>query len=278
MPVAALGLALGAAFLHALWNLLIARARDPEAATALAVVVGAVLFAPVAILTWRFEAAALPFALASAALELAYLVLLGAAYRRAELSLVYPIARGLAPVLVLAISVAVLAQGTSVAQAAGVALVGSGVLLVRGVSRERRAESPVRDVVLAASIAGCIAGYTLIDQQGLRHASPPAYLEAVLAPPGVVYLVGLMRLKGRASVLGELRVSTALAALAMFAAFALALTALSFAPAPAVSAVRESSVVIATILAALILREGVGRGRLAGSVLVVLGVACLAVG
>src|SRR6184192_4097139 len=101
MPLDALALALGAAALHALWNLQLAGARDVEAATAAALPCAALLFAPVAAATWRVESAAWPFLVASTALELGYFVLLVAAYRRADLSLVYPVARGLAPVLVL---------------------------------------------------------------------------------------------------------------------------------------------------------------------------------
>ncbi len=60
MPATALLLALAAAFVHALWNLLLARARDPEAATAVAVVVAVVVFAPVAAVVWGIERAACP--------------------------------------------------------------------------------------------------------------------------------------------------------------------------------------------------------------------------
>src|SRR3989442_241133 len=82
----------------------VARAADVEAATAAALPVGLVVFAPVAVVWWRVEGAAVPFVVASSGLELAYVALLAAAYRRAELSLVYPLTRGLAPVLVLVVS------------------------------------------------------------------------------------------------------------------------------------------------------------------------------
>jgi hypothetical protein len=94
----ALGLALAAAGLHALWNLLLARERDTEATVAVSLVVFVVALAPLAAATWRVEGAAVPYIVASGALELAYIALLAAAYRRFELSLVYPLARGLAPV------------------------------------------------------------------------------------------------------------------------------------------------------------------------------------
>src|ERR1043166_6921831 len=101
MPADALALALGAAALHALWNLLLARESDTEAATAVAVGSLVVVLVIPAALTWRVEGAAFPFIAGSAALELAYVGLLAAAYRRFELSLVYPVARRPAPVLAL---------------------------------------------------------------------------------------------------------------------------------------------------------------------------------
>jgi len=80
MPAAAFALALSSAFVHALCNLLLARARDSEAATAVALVAGALVFAPVAALTGGVSSAALPYLAASAALEVGYFILLANAY------------------------------------------------------------------------------------------------------------------------------------------------------------------------------------------------------
>src|SRR3970282_43306 len=132
MPISALALALGAAFLHAFWNLILARARDIEAATAVALVAGIVVFAPIAALAWDAEPEVWPFLVATSMLQLTYFVLLTAAYGRAELSFVYPIARGAAPVLVLLAGAALLDYSASAAEVGGVLLVAAGVLLVRG--------------------------------------------------------------------------------------------------------------------------------------------------
>jgi drug/metabolite transporter (DMT)-like permease len=272
VPLSAFLLALAAAVLHAVWNLLLARARDPEAATAVALVAAALLFAPVATVTWDVEPGAWPFVGASAALELAYFALLAAAYRRSDLSLVYPLARGLAPVFVLAIAVVALGVGASAGEVAGVLAVGAGVLLVRGVGRDADA----RGTVLAVAVAGCTAGYTLVDNAGIEHAAPLPYLELVLAGPALAYAGALVAFRGRAAVRAEVGVGAVAAGIAMFAAYAFVLAALARAPAAPVAAVRESSVVIATILAALVLHERVTPARLAGSVLVVAGVAAVA--
>jgi drug/metabolite transporter (DMT)-like permease len=268
---AALALALAAAALHAGWNLLLARARDVQAATAVTVALSVALFAPVAAASWRVEASVWPYAIGSAAFELAYFALLAYAYATAELSLVYPVARGAAPVLVLAVSLAALAADLSGLEVAGVLTVAAGIVLVRGL---RSADG--RALVLALVIGGCIAGYTLCDSYGTDRANPFAYLELVIAPAGVVFLAWVWRRRGPGVLLAELGLRTALAALGSFGAYALVLLALRKAPAASVAAVRETSVVIAVTLAAVLLHEPVTRPRAAGAVAVAAGVALLA--
>jgi drug/metabolite transporter (DMT)-like permease len=259
-------LALAAAFLHAGWNLLLARARDVQAATAVVLGISVVLFAPVAAVAWDVEWAVWPWALGSAAFELAYFALLAYAYERAELSVVYPVARGLAPVLVLAVGIV----GASTGEIAGVALVGVGVLLVRGL---RHPEG--RGVLLGALIAVCIAAYTLLDDRGIEHANAFAYFELVVGVPGVVYLAAIWRRRGAPALRSELGWATLAAAVAATLAYVLVLLALDRAEAAPVAAVRETSVVIAVGLAAVFLRERVGWARLSGAGLVAAGVALL---
>jgi drug/metabolite transporter (DMT)-like permease len=274
VSTAALALALGAAVLHAFWNLVLAGSRDVEAATALTLALAVLLYAPVAAVTWDVEPEVWPYALGSAALELAYVVLLAAAYRRAELSVVYPVSRGVAPVLVLLIGLAALDAGASAAQVAGVLGVAVGVILVRGLRRG----AGIRGLAFGLAIAACIAGYTLVDSRGIRHADPLGYLELVMAGPALAYLIVVARIKGPRAIRAELRAPVVLAALAIFGAFALALAALRIGPVASVAAVRETSVVIAVGLAAVALRERVGPARLGGAVLVTAGVALLTAG
>ena len=271
MPTAALVLALTAAFLHAFWNLLIARSKDPEAASGVALLVALLAFAPVAALTWRIERAVIPYIVVTAFLQLGYVILLAAAYRRAELSVVYPISRGTAPVLVLIVGVAALGIGTSVRQAAGVCLVGLGVLLVRGLRRT----APAVGVLFGLAIACFIASYTLVDKYGIRYAAPFVYLELSMLLSGVAYSSAIARIRGRAALRRELGWHTIAAGLATFGAYGFVLAALQRAPAASVAAVRETSIVIAAAFAAFVLKEPVGPGRLAGAVLVAVGVAVL---
>ncbi|MFN2627876.1 MAG: EamA family transporter [Gaiellaceae bacterium] len=224
--------------------------------------------APIAALGWRLDSGVWPYLGATSVIELSYFALLAFAYTRAELSVVYPLARGLAPVLVLAGALAFTGVATSTAQVAGVLLVTTGILLVRGVRRGRGA-------VLGAVIACTIASYTVVDKHGVSHASPVAYLELMSICTGLAYAGALALARGRAPLRAELGPRAVLAGIGIFAAYACVLAALQLASAASVAAVRETGVVVATALAALFLKERVTPWRFAGAALVVGGVALL---
>jgi drug/metabolite transporter (DMT)-like permease len=273
MPLSALLLALTAAFVHALWNLLLARARDPEAATAVALVVAVVVFAPVSVFAWGLEREVWPYLVVTSGLQLLYFSLLITGYRKAEMSVVYPVARGVAPTIVLLAGIVVLGHETSWAQAAGVVLVGLGVLAIRGVRGD------AVGVLFGLATATVIASYTLVDKRGLDYATPIAYLEVSMIAPAVLYATWVARMRGgTVSLRSELSGSSVFAGIATFSAYALVLAALERASAASVAAVRETSVVIATLLAAAVLKEHVTPVRLTGAILVACGVAVLGAG
>jgi len=274
MPISALLLALAAAAVHATWNLLLSGEEDTHSASAVALVFGLLVFAPVAALTWRLGSGAVPYIAASSALELLYLALLATGYSVAAMSFIYPIARGSAPVLVLIAGVVALGASVSVLGAVGVIVVAGGIVLVRGFGASGRA----RDLGLALSVGACIAGYTLVDKHGITHAGPITYLELVFGVTAVGYVLFVLRLRGGTALRAAVNRRTLLAGVGFFGAYALTLAALRLAPAASVAAVRESSVVMATAFLALTGRERVGRERLAGAIAVVIGIALISVG
>jgi len=274
MPAVAFLLAGGAAFVHAAWNVLVARARDPEAATALGAVAGSVLLAPVAAATWDVRAAAVPYIAASAVLHVGYFGFLAGGYAAGDLSSVYPLARGTAPVLVLLVSVAFLGVHVSAPAAAGVLAIAGGVIAIRGVRREAAAGG----VALALLCGVTIAAYTLVDKEGLKHAAAISYLGAMIPAPALAYLLMVRRRRPAREVLAAFGPISVLVGCGMVGAYALALAALTHAPAAPVSAVRESSVLIATAFAAVVLRERSGRVRLAAAVAITGGIAAIALG
>ena len=273
MPLSAFVLVLAAAVLHAGWNVILARADDVAAATTVALSMSVLLFAPVAALTWDVDGAAVPWIAASAVLEIIYFTLLTTAYSRSDLTLVYPVARGSAPVLVL-IGAAVVGATIGWVQAIGVVLVGGGIVLVRGLSGDADAAG----LLLALAIGLSIAGYTLVDKEGIEHARVIPYFVLVLVPTALAALAW-HAVRGRLPrVRAELRWPTAGAAVFAFAAYGLVLAALTLASAPAVAAVRETSVLFAVALGAIVLHERVDRARALGAAAVVLGVALVALG
>jgi uncharacterized membrane protein len=262
VPLSAVALALGAAFLHAGWNVLLAGSRDTGAATAGLLIWGVALLAVPAAVTGGVSAEAVPFIAASAALELVYFVLLARAYAGGELSVVYPIARGSAPVVVLVFGAIALREDVPLGAAAGVLAIAAGVMLVGWPWR------PARDLLFGMAVGAVIASYTLVDSEAVEHADPIAYLALVVAPCALVYpLVTRTR--------PDLSARTALTAAATFGAFLMVLAAFRLAPAAPVAAVRETSVVIAALLAAVFLHEQVGPRRLGGALLVAAGVAAI---
>jgi drug/metabolite transporter (DMT)-like permease len=271
----AFALAFTAAWLHAGGNVFLGRRSEPEAAVALMLLIGVVAFAPVAALTWRVEVEAVPYIVASALLELGYFAFLAAAYRAADVGLVYPVARGSAPVLALLGAVVIMGRSTSAGQIVGVVAVTIGILLVCGVGIAD-ASSDRRGVLLALATAVFIAGYTLVDKEGLEHAGPIPYIELVLIGPALVYGAFVLRTRGGAAIRGEATPRLVLVALLLFGTYILVLLALREAPAASVSAVRETSVVIATVLAALAAHQPLRPSRIAGASLVALGVALVA--
>jgi drug/metabolite transporter (DMT)-like permease len=189
------------------------------------------------------------------------------------MSLVYPIARGMAPVIVL---VASIAFGVAFYpwQIAGVALVGGGVMLVRGI----RGGARWSDVVLALAVATSIAGYTLVDKQGVRYADPATYLFLILVAPAVAGVLFVAARGGWSRVRRAIAWQSVAAGIGTSATYILVLVALSLAPAASVAAVREVSVVIAVFLGAVFLREAVGASRWIGALVVAAGVVLVVLG
>jgi drug/metabolite transporter (DMT)-like permease len=225
--------------------------------------------APFALAFWRLDSGVWPFLITGSALQLLYYLFLAYAYSHGELSVVYPVARGLAPVLVLVGAVALTGAATTPKQVAGVLLVGTGILLVRGVRRGK-------GVLVAVAIACLIAAYTVVDKHGVVHASPVAYLELMTVFSGLAYTGVIVAWRGASTLRAALGWRSAVAGAGTFAAYGAVLGALQLASAASVAAVRESGVLVATALGAIFLRERVTAWRAGGAVLVVAGIVLLA--
>jgi drug/metabolite transporter (DMT)-like permease len=271
VPLDALAFALAAAFTHAGWNVILAGRRDSQAATVCALAFAVLLGLPVIAFTWRLESEALPYLAATATFTITYFLLLSAAYHRAELSLVYPLARGIGPVVALIGAWIGFGVQPGVGEVIGVLIVAAGILLVRGVGSGGDAVG----LAMAVAIGICIGSSVVIDQKGLEHADPVTFSLIALTISLSVNGPRVMRRRGLAAIRAEARPAVAMAGLLVIVSYVLFLLALQRGPAGPLAAARETSVVIATVMAALVLREGVTRARLAGAVVVFAGVAVL---
>jgi len=264
----AVGLAFGAAFLHAGWNLRLKAAADPLQLSAVALPLGTLLLTPPVAAVWLVSGRpGLPWpawgvAALSGVVELAYFHALSRAYRRGDISSVYPVARGIAPALAAAVGLLGLREQIGPAQAAGVAMLIAGIWLAR---------PPVgrRGALLPALLTGVlIATYTTIDRIGVRLGPFWLYTWGVFAATSLCLLPWYR--PGRAAQALPVGVMAV-------GAYALALAALSLAPLVLVAPLRESGVVVVALWGVLRLGErDRARLKLGGAAAVLAGAALLA--
>ncbi|HSB99771.1 MAG TPA: EamA family transporter, partial [Burkholderiaceae bacterium] len=232
--------------------------------------------------------AAWPFIGLSLLIHVAYYITLNGAYQHGELGATYPIMRGSAPLLVALGSSVVLGESLSPSAWAGVVGVTLGVAMV-GLAHPGEALHHGRALRFALANAVVIMTYTFIDGSGVRTAvsaggTALSYVMLLFVLDGVPYpaLVVLKRdAAGRRAILEYARRRWPLAALggaASIGSYAIALWAMTRAPVAAVSALRETSVLFATLLGAWVLKERLGAQRLAGAVVIVAGVVALRFG
>ena len=280
IPLAIL-LSLVAAGLHGTWNVLVKVSGDPMSTLARGTVAAALLLTPPAFAAWLIagrpgltpEAAGL--AALSASLELIYVVLLSSAYRRGEVSVVYPMARGSAPLLAVLVGLGFLGERLSTPQLVGVALLLAGILTVTLPQTSGRATLP------ALLTGATIAAYSVVDRIGVRLAAPWLYgwLLVVLLAAGLALAQwARTRFAGRQAVLAPRpwRQATVVGVF-MWGAYLLVLLALSIAPLAVVAPVRESAIVAVAVWGVWKLRERQGAAlKLSGAAATLLGVALLA--
>lgn len=262
-----------AAILHASWNALVKTAADRlTILSAIALVTGLTGAVMVAVFpsprpeSWLFIAA-------SISTKYVYYVLMFFAYKTGDLSFVYPIARGVAPLLV-ALGAAFLADEVPSRGAfLGIAMVSMGIFWLTFSNRSIVRADPSA-VLLPAAIGIAIATFSLCDGIGVRASASPfgfmGWLFLLEAP--IVAFAAIRRRKVLWSTLSEGWLHGLAAGLSSVLAYALVVYAAAFAPLALVSAMRETSVVIAAVIGSIVLREGAVRNRIAASAVVASGV------
>jgi phosphonate utilization associated putative membrane protein len=273
------------ALLHATWNALVKSSGDKQLDLALVHLLGAVASLPLLLWVGPPPAAALPFIGLSLLIHVAYYVTLNGAYQHGDLGSTYPIMRGSAPLLVALGSSAVLGEQLSPAAWLGIGAVTVGVLMV-GLARPGEALHHGRAIAFALANALVIAAYTIVDGRGVRisveaGATAASYVILLFVLDGIPYPALVFAQRSRAARQAMLAYArrrwplATLGGLASLGSYWIALWAMTRAPVAAVSALRETSVLFATALSVMVLKERFGLQRAAGAAVIVGGVVAL---
>ena len=288
MTALSLGLVLASSVCHAAWNLLLKRAGNQEVFTWAMLVAGSVLMLPLGVvlfLLYPMSQTGYWLVLTTVVAHLLYFILLGRAYSKGDLSLVYPVARGIGPTLVPVLAVSILGENVAPPAALGISVIIAGIFLVSWWGRFRqiiaRPSVLFRDAGVGyALLTGMtITLYSLVDKQGVAHVQPFLYLylltlgSAIGMTPYVLYRRGLAELKlewksNSWSILA--------AGLLVFLAYGLVLTALSISRVSYVAPAREVGIVLGVLMGVFFLKEPFGKGRVLGSSAIVLGLVLIA--
>ena len=287
-----IGLVAASALLHVAWNVRLKTAGDPLRTATIGLVVGSFVILPVSVAVWlasgspALSAAGIAFGLASGVFEAAYFVLLAEAYRRGDLSVVYPLARGTAPLLLVAVGVLLLGERLGPAGWVGVAMLLAGFLALQRPwqALQARADGRRPDAAIAFAIATgvMIACYTSLDRLGTREMSPFIYASILWITGAILLVVWVAVVAGGGLWSGgkEQNRRAAVGGVLTLSAYLLILFALSVAPLTAVAPLRESATVIVATWGAVRLGEAASRGdatrRIGASAMIVLGALLLA--
>ena len=267
-----------AALCHASWNTLLKIRLDPFAANAL-ITVACGLIALVAlpfvgiapVISW-------PWVVGSVILHLGYYIGLTEAYRTGDLSQVYPIARGAAPLMTAVVSTTVLGEDIGLYGWFGILVLVSGVFLlsIRGGRDITRIDR--RAVGFALFTAITICGYSLVDGIGARvSGNAHAYAALLFVIDGSCMAVFALWRRGQ-SILTEARIywKTGLFGGALsVTSYWIAIWAMTVAPIAIVAALRETSVLFAAVIAFVILKEPLRTARVIAAMMIVAGMALI---
>jgi drug/metabolite transporter (DMT)-like permease len=274
MTLTVFAIVLFAAALHALWNAVVKGASD----TLLTAILVAAFAGLIALIALPFlppmASASWPFIIASGILQIVYYGLVAAAYRYGDMSKTYPLMRGTPPLLVALVSTLALGVSLSLPAWIGVTLISAGLLSL--MLSSGGATDP-RGIRLALLNAVVIAGYTLVDGTGVRLSGAAAtYVMWVFVLNAVPLLLwALLRRPEFAAYARRNWCLGLIGGIGTLASYGLALWAMTEAPVPVVAALRETSILFGTAIAAFVLKEKITRLRLAAVIIIALGAAAL---
>ena len=277
MPILAIALLLTSAVLHALWNLLLKQSPEKYIAMGWQVIISGIFSLVLVFFTGLPPRSMWLFAVISMTLEAIYFVLLSFAYSDHDFSLVYPVARGTAPALVVLWSFLFLHEIPSAVGFVGILIIVCGLVIIGATSffQPHEGKLQFKGIAIALLIALVISIYTLIDGFAVKHGPALSYgltmflLMPILTTPVIVRHYGWERfIEGRHWQPGRLILVGFLGIIA----YLFALFAYSIAPVNYSEAIREVSVVIGAFAGWQFLGEKLGKVRVLGAVVIFVGI------
>ena len=283
-------LVLISALFHASWNLLVRRSDTPELSNWMMASSGAILSSPIALyllVTSPPDPVGWWFVAGTIALHIAYFFTLGRAYKHGDLSLVYPIARGLGLVLIPIVGVTVLAESVSLMAGIGIAAIFIGVVTIGSSSGKGlkiwlkpRSFLADRGVVFAVLTGVLIASYSTLDKRGVEHVEPIFYMFTLSLGGSLGILPILSTTYSRSDFRAEFRARWKLGLVGgafQFLAYGLVLSAFRLSPVSYIGPFRELGIVFGVLMAVLILKESVTRNRALGAIAIGIGAILVAI-
>lgn len=280
MPVQVFLMVLGAALVHATWNALVK--ADGDRLSLIKVMSGTQIGVSLCLIPFVSAPAAncWPFLLASSVLNTGYMLMLNRAYQSGDLSLVYPFARGVAPLIVALMSVMALGENLTYTNQAAVVMIGLGVTSLALTQRPTSVVA-LRPLVFAIGTGAFIAGYTIVDGLGARLAgSAHGYMAWLSLVTSIIIVACAQWLqRGQRVPIGRSTRNGGVAAgLMSYASSWVVIWALTLAPIALISALRETGVVFAVVIGVVVLKERLSLSRLASIATTLIGTAALKLG
>ena len=272
-------LVLFAALIHAFWNAVVKSAGDRVLTLTLIHFTGATIGGLAIFYTGLPDIAVWPYLLISVVIHNFYYLFLLLSYRFGDLSEVYPIARGSSPLLVVILALVFADEVPSQGAVFGIVLVSIGIISLT-FSKGRISRAGMTPIGLALMTGIMISSYTVIDGIGIRSGSSPwpyiAWLNFLEGIPITLWALIYRRKKIKPFVVGNWKTGVMGGGLALVA-YALALYALNEGAMAHVSALRETSVLFATLIGAFVLKEGFGWQRILAAFIITTGIFVLQV-
>lgn len=274
MSIGILAAVLGAAFLHAAWNAAI-KVGTSRLGAMMLLSFGEVLIGACVAAFFPLPAPEVwPWIAASACAHFFYKFFLAYAYERGDLSRVYPIARGTAPMIVaLAGGLFFLSDTLTVQEYIGIFILGIGILAMAGGVFTEGENRKLLPFAIGSAIA--TASYTMIDGTGARVAGDAVmYIAWVFVVEGALFIMGMLVLRGPSLIPRGRREWGAgmFAAAASYAAYAISVWAMTKAPIAVVAALRETSILFAVLIGWAVFGEKLSRAKMVAAVIIVTGV------